>query len=240
MIMFPVFNSFSFLFLDQDVPLISLANIFQNARLWEDALTVARMAVEIAPHFVVNHFTLANVYIAMVRSNVKLYLNLSKSPSLINLCVFFIDIFDNRRSLKKPCTGTSLLWSYSRSSPPLKIDCELFSVTFSPRGSAVSPEPLPPRDHKVLSRTLRHTHRLTNRLRLKPQIVCVKKNKKIKLTKNKRISTLMLCWIEVCLFVFFYLMLNLPLRFGFGLSECNVKPFCPTTAKLPPIQIFWQ
>ncbi|CAL8244280.1 unnamed protein product [Lota lota] len=48
-----------------DVPLISLANIFQNARLWEDALTVARMAVEIAPHFVVNHFTLANVYIAM-------------------------------------------------------------------------------------------------------------------------------------------------------------------------------
>ncbi|KAI3377394.1 hypothetical protein L3Q82_008582, partial [Scortum barcoo] len=51
--------------LEKDVPLISLANIFQNARLWEDALTVARMAVEIAPHFVVNHFTLANVYIAM-------------------------------------------------------------------------------------------------------------------------------------------------------------------------------
>lgn len=50
----------------QDVPLISLANIFQNARLWEDAITVARMAVEIAPHFVVNHFTLANVYITMV------------------------------------------------------------------------------------------------------------------------------------------------------------------------------
>uniref|UniRef100_A0A672SM88 Tetratricopeptide repeat protein 17 n=1 Tax=Sinocyclocheilus grahami TaxID=75366 RepID=A0A672SM88_SINGR len=49
----------------KDVPLISLANIFHNARLWEDALTVARMAVEIAPHFVVNHFTLANVYIAM-------------------------------------------------------------------------------------------------------------------------------------------------------------------------------
>ncbi|XP_034040612.1 tetratricopeptide repeat protein 17 [Thalassophryne amazonica] len=49
----------------KDVPLISLANIFQNARLWDDALTVARMAVEIAPHFVANHFTLANVYIAM-------------------------------------------------------------------------------------------------------------------------------------------------------------------------------
>ncbi|CAB1338914.1 unnamed protein product [Coregonus sp. 'balchen'] len=38
---------------------------WRNARLWDDALTVARMAVEIAPHFVVNHFTLANVYIAM-------------------------------------------------------------------------------------------------------------------------------------------------------------------------------
>lgn len=56
----------NFSFSLKDVPLISLANIFQNARLWEDALTVARMAVEIAPHFVVNHFTLANVYIAMV------------------------------------------------------------------------------------------------------------------------------------------------------------------------------
>ncbi|MBN3309932.1 TTC17 protein, partial [Amia calva] len=49
----------------KDVPLISLANIFHNAKLWEDAITVASMAVEIAPHFVVNHFTLANVYIAM-------------------------------------------------------------------------------------------------------------------------------------------------------------------------------
>ncbi|CAF99942.1 unnamed protein product, partial [Tetraodon nigroviridis] len=49
----------------KDVPLISLANIFQNARLWEDALTVARMAVEIAPRFVVSHFTLANIYLTM-------------------------------------------------------------------------------------------------------------------------------------------------------------------------------
>lgn len=54
------------------MPLISLANIFQNARLWEDALTVARMAVEIAPHFVVNHFTLANVYITMVAASFSL------------------------------------------------------------------------------------------------------------------------------------------------------------------------
>lgn len=50
----------------QDVPLISLANIFHNAKLWNDAIIVATMAVEIAPHFVVNHFTLANVYVAMV------------------------------------------------------------------------------------------------------------------------------------------------------------------------------
>uniref|UniRef100_A0A8C0HRD9 Uncharacterized protein n=1 Tax=Buteo japonicus TaxID=224669 RepID=A0A8C0HRD9_9AVES len=49
----------------QDVPLISLANIFHNAKLWNDAIIVATMAVEIAPHFVVNHFTLANVYVAM-------------------------------------------------------------------------------------------------------------------------------------------------------------------------------
>uniref|UniRef100_A0ACB8G416 Tetratricopeptide repeat protein 17 n=1 Tax=Sphaerodactylus townsendi TaxID=933632 RepID=A0ACB8G416_9SAUR len=49
----------------KDVPLISLANIFNNAKLWNDAIIVATMAVEIAPHFVVNHFTLANVYVAM-------------------------------------------------------------------------------------------------------------------------------------------------------------------------------
>uniref|UniRef100_A0A6I8NVZ2 Tetratricopeptide repeat protein 17 n=1 Tax=Ornithorhynchus anatinus TaxID=9258 RepID=A0A6I8NVZ2_ORNAN len=49
----------------KDVPLISLANILHNAKLWNDAIVVATMAVEIAPHFVVNHFTLANVYVAM-------------------------------------------------------------------------------------------------------------------------------------------------------------------------------
>lgn len=65
-----IFFFFPLLNWNQDVPLISLANIFQNARLWEDALTVARMAVEIAPHFVVNHFTLANVYITMVMTAV--------------------------------------------------------------------------------------------------------------------------------------------------------------------------
>ncbi|RXM96251.1 Calcium-binding protein 1 [Acipenser ruthenus] len=55
----------------KDVPLISLANIFHNAKLWDDAITVASMAVEIAPHFVVNHFTLANVYIAMIHREEK-------------------------------------------------------------------------------------------------------------------------------------------------------------------------
>lgn len=54
-------------FLRQDVPLISLANILHNAKLWNDAVIVATMAVEIAPHFAVNHFTLGNVYVAMVR-----------------------------------------------------------------------------------------------------------------------------------------------------------------------------
>lgn len=48
------------------MPLISLANILHNARLWNDAVIVATMAVEIAPHFAVNHFTLGNVYVAMV------------------------------------------------------------------------------------------------------------------------------------------------------------------------------
>lgn len=49
------------------MPLISLANILHNAKLWNDAVIVATMAVEIAPHFAVNHFTLGNVYVAMVR-----------------------------------------------------------------------------------------------------------------------------------------------------------------------------
>ncbi|XP_076970566.1 tetratricopeptide repeat protein 17 isoform X5 [Tamandua tetradactyla] len=49
----------------KDVPLISLANILHNAKLWNDAVIVATMAVEIEPHFAVNHFTLGNVYVAM-------------------------------------------------------------------------------------------------------------------------------------------------------------------------------
>lgn len=132
--------------LNQDVPLISLANIFQNARLWEDALTVARMAVEIAPHFVVNHFTLANVYITMVAAPISftptVFLNflktlmcfvaLFKQLLLISQlvtkshpphlwCHFFL-FLDTRRSLRKPCAGTSPLWSCSQSLRLPKID----------------------------------------------------------------------------------------------------------------------
>nr|AAH41893.1 TTC17 protein [Homo sapiens] len=61
----PNFPFSPFSFFSQDVPLISLANILHNAKLWNDAVIVATMAVEIAPHFAVNHFTLGNVYVAM-------------------------------------------------------------------------------------------------------------------------------------------------------------------------------
>ncbi|XP_035672563.1 tetratricopeptide repeat protein 17-like isoform X3 [Branchiostoma floridae] len=49
----------------KDVALIGMANIFHRTGLWHDARVVAQMAVEIAPHLVVNHFTLANIYAAM-------------------------------------------------------------------------------------------------------------------------------------------------------------------------------
>lgn len=93
----------------QDVPLISLANIFQNARLWEDALTVARMAVEIAPHFVVNHFTLANVYVTMViqpfYSSFCSYSPFSwQQIVLVIHQIVFVSLVI-RRSLKRRCAG---------------------------------------------------------------------------------------------------------------------------------------
>lgn len=78
--------------MNQDVPLISLANIFQNARLWEDALTVARMAVEIAPHFVVNHFTLANVYVTMVTAAVSTVLETVFQCPLIIFTIHCTDV----------------------------------------------------------------------------------------------------------------------------------------------------
>ena len=48
----------------RDIPLVSLANIFQRANLFNDALIAANMALEISPKFVVIHFTMANIYAA--------------------------------------------------------------------------------------------------------------------------------------------------------------------------------
>ncbi|XP_070560353.1 tetratricopeptide repeat protein 17-like [Ptychodera flava] len=49
----------------KDVALISMANIFHRAGLYEDALVVTAMAMEISPNLVVIHFTMANIYSAM-------------------------------------------------------------------------------------------------------------------------------------------------------------------------------
>ncbi|KAF0312441.1 Tetratricopeptide repeat protein 17 [Amphibalanus amphitrite] len=48
----------------KDIPLISLANILHRAGLYNDALIVCNMALEISPKFVVIHFTMANIYAA--------------------------------------------------------------------------------------------------------------------------------------------------------------------------------
>ncbi|KAK8402915.1 hypothetical protein O3P69_000887 [Scylla paramamosain] len=48
----------------KDIPLISLANILHRAGLYNNALVVANMALEISPKFVVIHFTMANIYAA--------------------------------------------------------------------------------------------------------------------------------------------------------------------------------
>lgn len=82
----------------QDVPLISLANIFHNARLWNDAIIVATMAVEIAPHFVVNHFTLANVYVAMVSVLSPRY------GCLWDIVYMYIKVLFSQIILKKKCS----------------------------------------------------------------------------------------------------------------------------------------
>ena len=49
----------------KDIPLISLANVMHRAGLYNDALIVANMALEISPKFVVVHFTVANIYASM-------------------------------------------------------------------------------------------------------------------------------------------------------------------------------
>ncbi|XP_077994523.1 tetratricopeptide repeat protein 17-like [Glandiceps talaboti] len=49
----------------KDIALISMANIFHRAGLYDDALVVTKMALEISPNLVVNHFTMANVFSSM-------------------------------------------------------------------------------------------------------------------------------------------------------------------------------
>ena len=52
----------------RDVPLISLANIFHRAGLYNDALIATNQALEISPKLVVLHFTMANIYLSKVRN----------------------------------------------------------------------------------------------------------------------------------------------------------------------------
>ena len=49
-----------------DIPLVSLANIFHRAGLYNDALIATNNALEISPKFVVIHFTMANIYASKV------------------------------------------------------------------------------------------------------------------------------------------------------------------------------
>ena len=50
----------------RDVPLISLANVFHRAGLYNDALIVTNQALEISPRLAVIHFTIANIYYSKV------------------------------------------------------------------------------------------------------------------------------------------------------------------------------
>ena len=52
----------------RDVPLISLANVFHRAGLYNDALITTYQALEISPKLAVIHFTMANIYISKVNS----------------------------------------------------------------------------------------------------------------------------------------------------------------------------
>ncbi len=51
----------------KDIPLLSLANILHRGGMYNDALIVTNMALEISPKFVVIHFTMANIYVSKVR-----------------------------------------------------------------------------------------------------------------------------------------------------------------------------
>ncbi|XP_069702487.1 tetratricopeptide repeat protein 17 isoform X1 [Periplaneta americana] len=47
---------------DRDIPLVSLATMLHRAGFYSDALTVANLALELAPKFEVTHFTVANIH----------------------------------------------------------------------------------------------------------------------------------------------------------------------------------
>lgn len=91
------------------MPLISLANILHNAKLWNDAVVVATMAVEIAPHFAVNHFTLGNVYVAMVRlggASLVLMQSLTSQLTLnMSLSSSFPEVLSRQRTTSKHRTA---------------------------------------------------------------------------------------------------------------------------------------
>lgn len=50
----------------QDVPLVALANVLHRSKLYNDAVIVNNMALDISPNLVVIHFTMANIYAAKV------------------------------------------------------------------------------------------------------------------------------------------------------------------------------
>lgn len=52
----------------KDIPLLSLANILHRAGMYNNALILTNMALEISPKFVVIHFTMANIYVSKVSS----------------------------------------------------------------------------------------------------------------------------------------------------------------------------
>ena len=53
----------------KDIPLISAANILFGAQLFNSALILGNMALEISPKFVIIHFTMANIYAAKVNTD---------------------------------------------------------------------------------------------------------------------------------------------------------------------------
>lgn len=62
---------------DKDIPMINLANVLQRIGFLSDALEVAKMALEIHPDYVVNQFTIGNIYTALVcnfRKYIKIFL----------------------------------------------------------------------------------------------------------------------------------------------------------------------